>query len=307
MSSNQNKSFSGSLCALGAAALYALSTPFSKLLLKNGMPTFLLAGLLYLGAGAGIGLFLLAEKGLHRPSDSRGRRWNKADLPWTAAMILLDIAAPVLLLAGLAATTAANAALLNNFEVVATALIAAVFFREAVSKRLWLVLGLVTAASVLLTLEGGDSLTFSAGSLCVLGACVCWGIENNCTRRLSSCDPLLIVTLKGWGSGSGSLLLGLLLGERFSALTKAPVLLPAALALGFVAYGLSISLYIYAQRLIGAARTGAFYAAAPFFSAGLGFLLLKEQAGRYFVPALVLLLVAAALDLLPMLKKKAES
>ena len=122
---------------------------------------------------------------------------GKRDLPYTVAMVVLDIAAPILLLFGVANTTAANVSLLNNFEIVATAGIAVAVFREKISGRLWCAVFLVVAASMILGTEAGEVLVFNRGSLCVIGACLCWGVENNCTRRISDKDPEQIVWIKG--------------------------------------------------------------------------------------------------------------
>lgn len=279
-------------CAVGAAALYALNTPFSKLLLGD-VPPRMLAALLYLGAGLGMLLVRFFDRiaGRDRPETPLTRR----DLPYTAGMVALDIAAPIFLLTGLSETTASNAALLNNFEIVATALIALLLFREPISRRLWLAIALVTLASALLSFEDASSLSFSRGSPLVLLACVCWGFENNCTRRISSRDPVEIVIVKGFGSGLGALCVALLLGERLPA--ALPLL--GALLLGFVAYGLSILLYLYAQRGLGAARTSAYYALAPFFGAALSFLLLRDAFSPGFALALALMAAGAALALPP--------
>lgn len=280
------------LSAVGAAALYALNTPFSKLLLGDVSPR-MLAALLYLGAGSGMLLVRFFDRiaGSVRLETPLTRR----DLPYTAGMVALDIAAPIFLMTGLSETTASNAALLNNFEIVATALIALLLFREPISRRLWLAIALVTLASALLSFEDASSLSFSRGSPLVLLACVCWGFENNCTRRISGRDPVEIVIVKGFGSGLGALCVALLLGERLPA--ALPLL--GALLLGFVAYGLSILLYLYAQRGLGAARTSAYYALAPFFGAALSFLLLRDAFSPGFALALALMAAGAALALPP--------
>lgn len=210
------------------------------------------------------------------------RRLERADLPFTAGMVLLDILAPILLMRGLSSAAAANVSLLNNFEIPATAVTALAIFREKVSRRLWLAIGLVTAACMLLSLEGTASLSFSPGSLLVLLACVCWGFENNCTRRLSEKDPLEIVVVKGLCSGTGALLIALLRGERPAGIA-APA---AAMLLGFVAYGLSIFFYIRAQRILGAARTSTYYAVAPFLGTALSLILFREAPPLLFWTAL---------------------
>jgi drug/metabolite transporter (DMT)-like permease len=160
----------GIVLAILAAALYAINSPFSKVLLAY-MPSTLMAGFLYLGAGLGMGMIAFFRKVNKR--ERTEEKITKADLPYTLAMIVLDIAAPILLLLGLSYTTAANASLLNNFEIVATALIALVIFGERISARLWLGIVFVVTSCGLLSFEDMTSLRFSAGSLFILLACVC--------------------------------------------------------------------------------------------------------------------------------------
>ena len=269
--------------ALLAAVLYAVNAPVSKLLLRQ-VPATVMAALLYLGAGAGVFLMGAAQRAAGR--EKQERPLTRKELPCTVGMVALDIAAPIFLMVGLTRTTAANASLLNNFEIVATSIIALVVFREAISKRLWLAIALVTASSLLLSFEDMSSLSFSWGSLFVLLACVCWGFENNCTRMLSSKDPMEIVVIKGFGSGLGSLVIALALGERLPG----ALLCLCALALGFVAYGLSIYFYIYAQRHLGAAKTSTYYAAAPFVGAGLSMVIFWEAPSGTYIAALVIML-----------------
>lgn len=268
--------------AILAAALYALNSPVSKLLLHE-IPATLMAGFLYLGAGLGLSLLgAVQRKTGHAAKEAP---LTRAELPYTVAMVVLDIAAPIFLMIGLTRTTAANASLLNNFEIVATSLIALCIFQERISKRLWIGIGLVTLASLILSFEDVSSLSFSVGSLFVLLACVCWGFENNCTRNLSHKNPLEIVVIKGFGSGAGSLILGLALGERAHSLPC----VAAALILGFVAYGLSIYFYIYAQRDLGAAKTSSYYAVSPFIGALLSLLIFREFPSVTFVIALAIM------------------
>lgn len=266
-----------------AAALYALNAPVSKLLLQNAPPT-MMAGFLYLGEGVGMALMELA-----RSKTGRGKKeahLTKKDLPCTVGMVVLDIAAPIFLLIGLKRTTAANVSLLNNFEIVATSLIALLIFKEKIGKRLWLAIGLITLSSILLSVEDAGSFQFSIGSLFVLLACVCWGMENNCTRSLSHSDPLEIVVIKGFGSGIGSVLIGLAVGEALPLWSD----ILKILLLGFVAYGLSIYFYVYAQRDLGAAKTSAYYAVAPFIGVLLSFIIFREIPGALFFVALAIMI-----------------
>ncbi len=267
------------LFAVLAAALYALNSPFSKILLTGLSPT-MLAALLYLGAGLG----MLAVGFLQKRAGTAGKEkpLTKKELPYTVGMVVLDIMAPISLMSGLMMTTAANASLLNNFEIVATSLIALFLFREKISKRLWLGIAFVTVASILLSVEDYSSFSFSAGSFFVLLACVFWGFENNCTRKLSSKNPLEIVVIKGFGSRTGSLVIAAALGEFCANL---PYML-LALLLGFFTYGLSILFYIYAQRYLGAAKTSAYYAVSPFMGAVLSLAIFRQIPSISFLTAL---------------------
>lgn len=276
------------LSAILAAALYALNAPVSKLLLQN-VPPSMMASLLYLGAGLGMLVMGLVRRAAGRPSAEQ--RLSRKDLPYTIGMIVLDILAPIFLMIGISRTTAANASLLNNFEIVATSLIALLIFKEKISRRLWGAIGLIVLSSALLTVEDASSLQFSVGSAFVLLASCCWGLENNCTRMLSQSDPQEIVIVKGIGSGVGALIVALLSGESFPAWGYVPL----ALLLGFVAYGLSIYFYVYAQRDLGAARTSACYAIAPFIGVLLSLVIFREWPGMLFFAALAVMIVATVL------------
>lgn len=279
----------GIFLAVLAAAFYAINSPFSKILLDY-MPSTLMAGFLYIGAGIGMGVIALIRK--LKKTESAEMKLTKKELPYTVAMILLDIAAPICLLFGLKSTSAANASLLNNFEIVATAIIALAVFKEKISMRLWLGILFVTLSCALLSFEDITSLQFSFGSLFILVACICWGFENNCTRKISSKDPLQIVLLKGIFSGLGSIIIGLIIGERITVLWS----VFAVLGVGFVAYGLSIFLYVYAQRILGAARTSAYYAIAPFIGTLLSLIIFREMPHYTYFIALGLMAVGAWLS-----------
>ena len=270
--------------AVLAAALYALNAPVSKLLLRNAPPT-MMAGFLYLGAGIGMGILGLIRK--RAGQAKKEMRLARKDLPYTLGMIVLDIAAPIFLMIGLKQTTAANASLLNNFEIVTTSLIAMLFFREKISSQLWIAISLITLSSALLTIEDAGAFRFSTGSLFVLLAATCWGLENNCTRMLSRSDPLEIVVVKGLCSGAGSIMISLAVGESFPV--AGDILL--ILLLGFVAYGLSIYFYVYAQRDLGAAKTSAYYAVAPFIGVLLSLIIFREIPGIMFFIALVIMIL----------------
>lgn len=255
--------------ALLAAACYGMSIPLSKLLLV-GLPPVMLAALLYLGAGLGMGALMLFWR--MRGGKKLEARLTKRELPYIVGMIVLDIAAPVCLLFGLAIANPSEASLLNNFEIVTTAMLARLFFHERIGGRMWVAISLITVSTILLSLETENRFSLSTGSVLVLLACVCWGLENNCTRMLSIKDPLEIVTIKGFGSGLGSLAIALCTGAYPTRLSY----IPLALLLGAVAYGASIWLYVLAQRWLGAARTSAYYAIAPFVGVAVSFALFQR-------------------------------
>lgn len=274
--------------AILAAALYAINVPLSKLLL-NEVGSTMMAAFLYLGAGLGLGLYTLAGKAMGKTAIKEPL--TRKELPYTVAMVLLNIAAPILLMMGIARTNSANVSLLNNFEIVATSLIALLIFKELISRRLWIAIGLVTAASIILGFEGAGSFTFNLGSLFVLGACVCWGFENNCTKMISSKSSVEIVIIKGIFSGFGSLVIALVMGESLPALKW----VLCVLLLGFVAYGLSINFYILAQKDLGAARTSAFYSVAPFLGVAFSMILLGEHLTLQFCIAFAIMVIATIL------------
>jgi drug/metabolite transporter (DMT)-like permease len=268
------------LYAFLAALLYGVSAPFSKILIRDVDPLFL-ASFLYLGAGIGMS----AVSGIRKKTGIFAGEANlsRKDTAYVVLMILLDIAAPILLLLGLKLTNAATVSLLGNFEIVATALIAMIAFHEAVSRRLWLAIAFITSSCVVLSLGDIVHARISPGSVLVLLACLCWGFENNCTRSLSLKDPQQIVILKGFGSGFSTLAIAIVWGKpdfHFVSILY-------SMALGFVAYGLSITYYVKAQRMLGAARTSAFYAAAPFIGVVFSWLLLREAFTPTFLAALV--------------------
>lgn len=256
------------LYALIAAVFYAFSTPFSKLLLKE-VPEVMMASFLYLGAGIGVRIMYSFQW----KKEETGMRLEKKDLPYVIAMVVLDILAPIFLIFGIKNGPASNASLLGNFEIVATSLIALLFFKEKISGKLWTAIGLITLSSFILSFERGESFRFTASSILVLLATLSWGLENNCTRSISNKSSYEIVTLKGIFSGLGSLLIAYTVGEK---LPEVKFIL-MTMVLGFVSYGRSIFMYVRAQNVLGAAKTSAYYAVAPFVGSFLGFILVGEK------------------------------
>lgn len=270
----------GILFALLSAVLFGASTPLAKLLLGNVDP-WLLAGLLYLGAGSGLALVHLLRGFLKLdPVEAPLRR---SDMPWLAAVVVSGgIIGPLLLMLGLVRSDAAAASLLLNLEGLATMGIAWVIFRENVDRRLLLGAFAILAGAALLSWPGRASFDF--GALLIAGACLAWGIDNNLTRKLSSADPVQIAMVKGLVAGTVNLLLSLGQG----AVLPSNATLLAAGVVGFLGYGVSLVLFVLGLRYLGTARTGAYFSLAPFIGAVLAVLLLHE-------PVSVNLLIAGAL------------
>ena len=273
--------------AILAAALYGLSAPISKILLNYLHPLFM-ASLLYIGAGICMGIYYVFTKIKTKTGQKTEASLSKKELPFVVAMVLLDILAPILLLLGLNKTTAGTASLLNNFEIVATSLIALIIFKEAIGKRQWIAMALIIIASGILTFGGGDSFSLSYGSIFILLAALSWGLENNCTRQISLKDPVQIVIIKGFGSGIGALIVCAVWGE----FTLDLFYILGTLILGFVAFGLSILFYVFAQRSLGAARTSIYYSIAPFIGVILSWIILKEKVTISFLAAFFIMIIA---------------
>jgi drug/metabolite transporter (DMT)-like permease len=270
----------GILLALLSAALFGASTPFAKLFLGSVDP-WTMAGLLYLGAGVGLAIVHVSRGALHLSAFEAPLR--RADMPWLALVVAVGgILGPLLLMFGLARTDAAGTSLLLNLEGLTTMGIAWVVFRENVDRRLLLGAFAILAGAVLLSWQGQAS--FHWGTLLVAGACLCWGIDNNLTRRLSSADPVQIAMLKGLVAGMVNLSLALANG---AVLPDADTLLAVA-AVGFLGYGVSLALFVVSLRYLGTARTGAYFSLAPFVGAVLAVLMLGE-------PLSARLLIASAL------------
>lgn len=283
-----NKRVIATFFAILAAALYAINIPFSKILIEHVDAT-MMAGLLYLGAG--IGMFLYVSIGNAFGKEVVKEPLTRKELPYTIAMIVLDIFAPILLMNGVKMTSSSNATLLNNFEIVATSIIALVIFKEVISSRLWIAIVLVTLSSIILTFDGLGSFQFNIGSVLVLGATVCWGLENNCTNKISNKSSEEIVIIKGIFSGLGSLIAAFLIGEKIPSW----MYIGTVLLLGFVSYGLSINFYISAQKHIGAAKTSAYYSIAPFLGVIFSLFLLGERPTPQFYIALIVMIVGTIL------------
>ena len=276
------------LSALFAALLFGASIPLAKLTLHSANP-LLVAGMLYLGSGVGLAFARMLN---------RGRRVEAAiprdALPWLLGAILTGgVVAPVLLLLGLMTTSGSAASLLLNLEAVATALIAWVAFRENVDRRVAIGFVCIFIGGVLLSLPRDGGVAFSGGVLLIVAACVCWGIDNNLTRKISAGDPSQIAMWKGLVAGVVNCGLALGLGAK---LPDAKIAIGVAV-IGFLGYGVSLILFVRALRDLGTARTGAYFSTAPFAGAALAFALGQGSFDWMFATAGVLMAAGVWLHL----------
>jgi drug/metabolite transporter (DMT)-like permease len=284
----------GAPLAIASAVLFGASTPFAKRLLGDAVSPWLLAGVLYLGSGVGLSVVQLARRFTGTSTSEAPLR--RADLPWLALIVLFGGGlGPVLLMIGLRATPAPAAALLLNLEGLATMAIAWLVFRENVDRRLLAGALAILAGAVLVSWQGGAGGVGpgSWGVLAIAGACLAWGIDNNLTRKLSSADPVQIALIKGLVAGAANLGLAL----AFGAHMPAPGALAGAAAVGFFGYGVSLVFFILGLRFLGAARTGAYFSAAPFIGAVLALAMFHEPLTQRLVAAGMLMAAGLYLHL----------
>jgi len=277
----------GLAAALASALLFGATTPIAKQLL-NGASPLLVAGLLYVGSGVGLTLLrVVQDRGLSPTTLQR------SDWPWLAAATASGgVLAPALLLVGLTHSDAATASLLLNLEVVFTAILAWVVFHEATSRRV--VIGFAAIFAGGLALAWPAQLAApgrSLGLVLIAAACLCWGLDNNLTRRISAADSRVIAAFKGLVAGTTNTVLALALGAKLPTLPY----LSGTLVLGFLGYGVSLVLFIVALRHLGTARTGAYFATAPFIGTALAVLLYGQPVSVLFWSAALLMLVGVYL------------
>jgi drug/metabolite transporter (DMT)-like permease len=271
--------------ALLAALLFGASAPVAKLLLGEIDP-IPLAGLLYFGSGVSC-LVVLGVLRLGKRQGKAEAQLQAGDFPWLAGSILAGgIAAPIVLLFSLHNTPAATASLLLNFEGVATALIAVLLFREALSRPAWWAIALITTAGIMLSTNLNGKWGVSPGTVGIIAACIFWGLDNNFTRNISAKDPLTIVTVKGLVAGLFSLVLAILLGRPLPALPSAL----GAMVVGSLCYGLSIFLFVRAMRGLGAARTSALFGTSPLAGITLSLFLFHDSISLMFIVAIPLII-----------------
>ena len=266
----------GVMAALLAAALFGASTPFSKLLLGRVDP-LLLAGLLYLGSGVGLAVGI----GLRRLSGKNDNETGlqRQDWLWLGLAILAGgIVAPILLLFGLRLTPASSASLLLNLEGVLTALLAWFGFKENFDRRILLGMIAILAGGVLLSWQSRVTLGVPWGSLGICGACFCWAVDNNLTRKVSAANPMHVAAIKGLVAGTVNVGLAIATG---ATIPGAPEIVAAGVV-GVMSYGISLTSFVLALRHIGTARTGAYFSTAPFIGAALSLIILHEQPSALF-------------------------
>jgi len=282
----------GPILALVAAALFGASAPLAKLLL-NQLSPILLAALLYLGSGVGLSGWIWLRRSMSTGKSTEARL-KRQDLPWLGTAIIAGgILGPILLLIGLRLTPASSASLLLNLEGVFTALLAWFVFKENFDRRITLGMAAIVAGGGLLSWAGRPEIGIPWGSIFIAGACLAWAIDNNLTRRVSSADPIQIAAAKGLVAGVVNLLIALAVGTAIPRLT---VIASAAL-LGFLSYGVSLTLFVLALRHMGTARTGAYFSTAPFVGALLSLLIFRDRLTIAVMAAAALMVIGVWLHL----------
>jgi drug/metabolite transporter (DMT)-like permease len=275
------------LQALTAAVFFGASAPIAKLLLGDDIAPIYLAAFLYLGSGTGTFLTRLTQR--IRTKDSEADI-KSADIKWLAGAIISGgILAPIILMISLQNTPASTASLLLNFEGVGTTVIALLFFKEAIGRRAWAAIIVITLASIFLSTNFNEGFGISFGALGIILACVLWGLDNNFTRNISGKDPLAIVAWKGLVAGTFSFFLAFFLGNQLPSLS----IILYTLLLGFISYGLSTMLFIRSMRGLGAARTSALYGTAPLAGVLLSIVIFGELPSFFFIIAAILMIGGA--------------
>ncbi|MES2163317.1 MAG: EamA family transporter [Pseudomonadota bacterium] len=275
----------GVIYALLAAALFGASTPFAKSLVGEMAPVAL-AGLLYMGSGLGLLVLYLARGLVRRSGNGEIAGLTRKDWPWLGGAILAGgVAGPVLLMLGLTTTPAASASLLLNMEGVLTSMLAWFVFKENFDRRIFIGMLLIVAAGVLLSWDQATAQGLPVGAMAIVGACLCWGIDNNLTRKVSASDAVQIACVKGLVAGAVNLTIAGVLGSRLPGVST----VLSAAVIGFCGYGLSLVMFVLALRHLGTARTGAYFSAAPFVGAAISLFLPGEQPGALFWIAALLM------------------
>ncbi|MFO7711864.1 MAG: EamA family transporter [Dehalococcoidia bacterium] len=271
-----------------SASLFGVGLPLAKLLVSD-VPPVTLAGLLYIGAFAGLFLYSL---GRQRTASARSKAapLEKKDWPWLAGAVLTGgVLGPILLMTGLSLVSGFTASLLSNLEGVATAVIAVWIFREHAGRRLWLALACMTVAGLFLAWDPALGGFTMLGPLLIVSAMVCWGIDNNLTRSISDRDPIQIAKIKSLAGGITSLSIALALG-----LTLPPGhAIALALLVGSFSYGVSLVFFIKALQGLGSSRTGALFGLSPFIGAVASLVILREWIGWVMFPAAGLMILGA--------------
>lgn len=284
----------GAIMALTASLLFGLSAPFAKLLLRESDP-LMLAALLYLGGGVGLGVVgLIPDRRQIAGAAPREAALRGADFVLLLAIVVSGgVAAPVLMLLGLARVSAVAGSLLLNLEAPLTMLLAVSVFGEHLGGRAAAGAAFATLGAGVLSYAPGGVQADCRGVVAVVLACVGWAVDNNLTQRLSLRDPVAIARTKGLGAGMVTLTLALLTGSGFPP----PAGALGAIVLGFVSYGMSVALAVRAMRILGAARHAAFFATAPFIGAVAAVPLLGEPFGLREIATAALMALGVVLIL----------
>jgi drug/metabolite transporter (DMT)-like permease len=272
------------ILALFAAILFGAATPVSKFLLDI-FGAYQLAGLLYLGASLGVLPFILREKAFSWP-------WKidkKTGLLLFGSVLFGGLSGPVLFLFGLRIASAASVSLWLNLELVATALLGIILFRDHLTALGWSSFGIMLAAAILLST--GEGKTGLQGGMLVAAACFCWGLDNHFTALITGISPAQTTFWKGLVAGAVNLIIGISTGDFTLSISKGAM----AIGIGAFSYGLSVMMYIIAAQRIGATRSQIIFSASPFFGVFFSAFFLAEIISMLQMISALMILLALTL------------
>lgn len=263
--------------------LFGIATPFSKMLL-NGLNSFQLAGLLYLGAALAMIPFVLKQRGQIQMLFKSGNRSRTLGIVFFGGFL-----GPLLLMAGLRAANAASVSIWLNMELVATAILGVLIFKDSIDKRTWIGVILTVAAGVVTSF--GEGISGLTSALLITSACFCWGIDNHLTALTDGASPQAVTFVKGVFAGSVNLVLGSLISGGSTQIEGIAI----ALVVGAFSYGISIVLYVTSAQAIGATRGQILFSTAPLWGVILSYVFLHEMFQWEHLLSIALLVIAVVI------------
>ena len=268
------------LTGLLAGLLFGVATPFSKLLL-TGFNSFQLAGLLYLGAGLAMIPSVIKHKNQVKNLFQSKNRKRTLGIVFFGGFL-----GPLLLLFGLSQAKASSVSIWLNMELVATAILGVLFFKDSVDKLTWFAVVMTLLAGVVTTF--GEGVSGFSSALLITAACFCWGVDNHLTALTDGASPQVVTFIKGFVAGSVNFLIGCLISNQ--SLQGDGLVI--ALIVGAFSYGISIVLYVTSAQNLGATRSQILFSTAPLWGVILSYIFIHEPFQWVHLISIVLLAFA---------------